>query len=165
MKSSLLLILTIITLNLFGQETKKRCVGLAATIQQSDVGIQLPIWLNDKITLAPYISFAMVSDAGNDIGIGIIPKFYINTNKLSPYVGLKIADIIYNPPSSSSSKSTNDLLLGIAFGGDYFFDPQFAIGVEAQLNYALSDDNSDRFGNPGGATVNTGMAVSASVFF
>jgi len=165
MKSCLLLVLTIVTINLFAQETKKRCVGLSTTFQQSDLGIQVPIWLSNKMTLAPYISFAMVTDAGNDIGIGIIPKFYLNTNKLSPYIGFKFATIIYNPPASANSKSTSDLLIGMAFGGDYFFDPQFAIGVEAQLNYAISDDNSDRFGNPGGGNLNTAMAVSASVFF
>jgi hypothetical protein len=165
MKPLLLFVICFISINLFAQEPIKRTVGLSTSIQQSDLGIQIPIWIKNKATVAPFISFNIISDAGNEITIGIIPKFYLNEKKLMPFVGFKIGDIIYNPPSSSGSKSTNDLLIGGAFGGDYFFDPQFCIGVEAQINYALSDDNSDRFGNPGGSNLNTAMAVTASVFF
>jgi hypothetical protein len=46
-----------------------------------------------------------------------------------------------------------------------FFDPHFSIGVEAQMNVRSSDNDSSRFGNPGGTNFNTGSAVTANIYF
>jgi hypothetical protein len=148
----------------YAQDSYKRTVGLAANIQQSDVGIQIPIWIENKITIAPFVSAKYISAAGTDYTFGVIPKFYINMDKLSPYIGLKFGVLMANP-SDQYQESTADYVGGIAFGGDYFFDPRFSIGVEAQLNISESDENSSRFGNNGGSIINTGMAVTASVYF
>ncbi len=160
-----LLLLTLITFKSYSQENYKRTVGLTTSFTQGDLGIQFPIFITQKVSLAPYISVKSISDAGTDFGVGLIPKFYINNNKLSPYFGLKCALAFYAPPDGSSSESTMDIISGAAFGGDYFFDPRFAIGVEGQLNVAISDENSSRFNNPGGINFNTAMAINVSVFF
>ena len=159
------IIILLVSLSSFSQETYKRTVGLTTSFTQGDLGIQVPIWVTQSISLAPYFSLSTVSDAGTDYVVGLIPKFYINMSKLAPYIGLKFALALYSPPEGSLSESTNDVLGGMAFGGDYFFDPRIAIGVEGQINIAASDDNSSRFSNPGGTNVNTGMAINISVFF
>ena len=41
----------------------------------------------------------------------------------------------------------------------------FSIGVEGQVNAAISDDASSRFGNPGGTNINTATAVLAAFYF
>jgi hypothetical protein len=53
----------------------------------------------------------------------------------------------------------------VAFGAEYFLSDSFSFGVEAQGNLTKSDENSSRFGNPGGVNFNTGAMVSATVYF
>ncbi len=163
--SLLLLVLTLISQQSFSQESYKRIAGLTTSFTQGDLGIQIPIFISQSVSLAPYVSINTVSDAGSDFSVGLIPKFYINTNKLAPYFGVKFALAFYSPPSGTLAKSTTDILGGMAFGGDYFFDPRFAIGVEGQINVAVSDEYSSRFNNPGGTNLNTGMAINVSIFF
>lgn len=50
-------------------------------------------------------------------------------------------------------------------GGDYFLSPQFSLGVEAQFNFTISHENSQRFGNPDGTSFNTATAVNAAFYF
>ncbi|MBK9412230.1 MAG: hypothetical protein IPN61_02210 [Bacteroidetes bacterium] len=161
----LILFLTLISMQSFSQESYKRTAGLTTSFTQGDLGIQVPIFVTQSISLAPYVSIKTISDAGSDFGVGLIPKFYINNSKLSPYFGLKFALAFYSPPAGSLAKSTTDILGGMAFGGDYFFDPRFAIGVEGQINVAVSDEYSSRFNNPGGSNLNTAMAINVSIFF
>jgi hypothetical protein len=163
--SFLLVLLTFYSIQSFSQESYKRTVGLTSSFTQGDLGIQVPIFVSQSVSLAPYVSMKTISDAGSDFGVGLIPKFYINTNKLAPYFGLKFALAFYSPPSGSSARNTTDILGGMAFGGDYFFDPRFAIGVEGQINVAVSDEYSSRFNNPGGSNLNTAMAINVSIFF
>jgi hypothetical protein len=149
----------------FSQEAYKRTVGLTTSFHQGDFGIQIPFWVDQRTTIAPYFSVKSISEAGTDFAVGVIPKMYISMDKLAPYVGIKLGAVFYNPPDGSTSENTTDFFGGFAFGGDYFLDPRFCIGVEAQLNLAVSDENSSRFGNPGGNNFNTGMAINASIFF
>ena len=58
-----------------------------------------------------------------------------------------------------------DIIGGVALGGEYFLSDHFSFGVEAQANVTRSDNQSFRFGNPGGLTLNTATAVLATVYF
>ena len=99
---------------------------------------------------------------GNDIGFGIGYKSYLKSSKVSPYFSPKAGVFINNP---DKGKSLVDLYFGLGIGADYFFDPKFCIGVEAQLNGTKSDKMSARFGNPGGINLNTAAALNAIIYF
>lgn len=51
------------------------------------------------------------------------------------------------------------------YGAEYFFDDQLSLGIEAQLNFSKSADNSGRFGNPGGLNANTATMLFATIYF
>lgn len=146
----------------YSQDETKRTIGLTALVQGQEFGIQIPIWLGSDITIAPSFEVKFVQNQGTDIIVGIVPKFYLNMkNKLTPYIGLKIGAAIDTP----SGTGTTDIIAGVAFGGEYFFDSHFSIGVEAQANYTKSGINSFRFGNPDGSNFNTASVVTANIYF
>ena len=101
------------------------------------------------------------------MGIGIVPKYYFKTEQVAPYAGLRAGAIFYNPADKNEINvtKTTDILVGGAFGADYFFFEKFSIGVELQGNFTISDENSFRFGNPGNVNFNTAAAVLVSVYF
>jgi hypothetical protein len=162
-----LALLCFFSLDSNAQEKAKRSYGLSATIQDNQFGLLIPFWLSDKTTIAPAIDIKYADGVGSDITLGIVPKFYINTEKVVPYVSLKIGVMISSPSSDNklTTKKTTDLLFGVAYGGEYFFDDHFSIGIELEGNFTKSDKNSSRFGNPDGINFNTATLVSANIYF
>jgi hypothetical protein len=162
----LLFILLLSTTYSFSQDQIKRTIGLTALVQGQQFGIQMPLWFASSVSLAPFIEFKYVENQGVDYIVGIVPKFYYNMNKkLVPYLGAKFGFAFYEPDSQLNKSGTTDRIMGIAFGGEYFFDPRFSIGVEGQINYTKSDKYSSRFGNPGGSNINTGSVITANIYF
>ena len=157
-----ILLLLIFTNIVKGQEETPRKIGLSALATTSQLDILVPIWVAEKIVLAPAISTQVVKGAGSDIGIGLVPRFYFKTEKLAPYVGGRVA-ALFNIPKEG--ENTTDILVGLSFGGEYFFNRHFSLGVEAQGNFTFSDKSSSRFGNPGGSNFNTGSAIIANIYF
>lgn len=144
-----------------------RTVGITASIQQSQLGILVPIWVGPKVSISPGLDIAYAQTVGTDLGIGVVPKFYLKAEKLSPYFSMR-AGAIFNIPSSDNEiqdETKVDILAGLGFGAEYFFDEHFSMGVEAQANFTFSDESSDRFGNPDGMNFNTAAAVTASIYF
>ena len=149
--------------SLFGQsKTPSSGIGLAASIQDGQFDIMVPLWLSERVSIAPVVGFVVSQGAGSEVRIGIAPRIYLRKEELSPYVGLRAGALISSP---SNGESTTDMIFGGAFGGEYFFSSSFSLGVEAQVNVAHSDDASTRFGNPGNMNLNTGAAVIASIYF
>lgn len=146
------------------QDSVKRVIGIGANIQSSDYGIVLPIWLSNKIVLAPMIGFTSAEGNGTDYSIGLMPKYYFNTERFAPFIDLKFAAITNKPANDDEDKKT-DLLIGLGVGGEYFLSPNFSFNVEAQANMTSSDEDSNRFGNPGGVNFNLGTAVGATIYF
>ncbi len=150
--------------NLYGQEfSRKGKVGLTATIQASQYGVMIPVFIGEKFALAPAVDFKFVQDQGSELSIGVVPRYYFRQGTFSPYLGLRLGAIMYFP--SDNGTSTTDLIVGPAFGGEYFFNEHFSVGLEAQANISLSDDHSDRFGNPGNMNLNLATMLSASIYF
>jgi hypothetical protein len=50
-----------------------------------------------------------------------------------------------------------DFLLGATRGGEYFLGNHFSLGVEAQLNFLINDNGSDR--------LSTGAALMGTYYF
>jgi hypothetical protein len=59
----------------------------------------------------------------------------------------------------------SDLILGPSFGGEYYFNKNFSVGIELQLNVVLSGEKSMRFSNPDGMNINTATALFATIYF
>jgi hypothetical protein len=146
-----------------GQESSpRRGVGLTASLQESQIDIMMPIWVGDKVSIAPAVGFLWVENAGSELRLGIVSREYFTKEKFAPYFGGRLVALISSPDVGTK---TTDMLLGLSGGGEYFLDDHFSVGVEAQLNATKSSDQSLRFGNPGRWNVNTGSAVFATVYF
>jgi hypothetical protein len=147
----------------FSQETVRTPkMGLSASLQDNQFDFLIPIWIGSKATIAPVFGVNWIQDAGTDLHIGLVPKFYFSRNKVSPFISLRGALLRTIP---SVGEGTTDWLFGLAIGGEYFFDENFSVGIESQLNYTVSDKRSTRFGNPGKNNLNTAAALFASIYF
>jgi hypothetical protein len=139
-----------------------RQLGISASLQNNQIDFLIPIWISSRATIAPAFGLTWIQDAGTDLHIGLVPKIFFNNNKVSPFVGFRVAALIASP---SIGKATTDWLTGLSFGGEYFVDGNFSIGIESQLNYTISDKLSTRFGNPGKNNINTAAAIFATIYF
>ncbi|MBM3404239.1 MAG: hypothetical protein FJY10_05055 [Bacteroidetes bacterium] len=144
----------------------RRIIGISGTIQTTQFGIMAPVFICKRVSVAPAVDFAWAEKQGIDYSIGLVPKIYLQTRKLAPYVSLRGAMAVYIPDRENTlQKRTTDWIAGVAFGTEYFLDPRFSFGVEIQGNLTKSDDRSFRFNNPGNWTFNLGTMVSANIFF
>jgi hypothetical protein len=166
MRNTLTVLLFICLISSAYSQTEKK-IGLSGSIQGDQLGILVPIWLGEKFVLAPAFQINYAETIGTDIGIGVVPRFYIKKEKLAPYIGFKIG-VMMNKPSSDNSiddKTKTDILGGVAFGGEYFIGDNFSLGVEAQGNMTKSGEDSNRYGNPNGFNFNTATMISATIYF
>jgi hypothetical protein len=149
--------------SIFAQESDSQPeYGLTASFQDSQFDIIVPFWTSNTFKISPALGFVSVSDVGQDYNIGIILNKYLSRKKVSTYVGFRSGVLISSPKNGDS---VTDAIFGFSFGGEYFIDNNFSFGIESQLNISLSNKKSNRFGNPDGTNINTGMAVFGSIYF
>lgn len=166
-----LLLLTglfLIHLTLSAQDSESRHpVGIAATVQDGQLGFLVPIWVTEQFSIAPALSINIASSVGSEYGIGIVPRYYLRRERVSPFVGFRAVALLLRPEVGAGVDpiNTTDIVLGGTFGADYFFDQQFAVGIELQGNFTFSDENSLRFNNPGQTNFNTASAIFISIYF
>jgi hypothetical protein len=136
--------------------------GIAAGLSVTSTSINLVRWVSPRLALIPSASLLWVEDGGTDWGLGFGMRFYRHPRQaVYPYttVGLGVLGL-----APESGDATTDYLLGIGYGGEYFPAKMFSLGVEIQLNLTVSDDESYRFGNPGGANINTATMIYATLY-
>jgi len=145
----------------------ERSIGITANIQGEQLGFLIPIWVSSKIVLAPALDIQISQNIASDIGLGLLSKFYFKTTALSPYVGARLGAFIYYPADNNTfnTDDSTDILGGVLFGGEYFFNRQFSAGVELQFNGVKTASNSARFGNPDSWNFNTGSLAFISIYF
>lgn len=144
--------------NCFAQ-AKKGQIGLSIALQDVQQDIVVPIWITDKIVVAPALGLVSIRDARTDLSVAWEVKYYPSKEKLSPYGGSRFALLFAFPDKGDT---VFDYLLGVAVGAEYFFDSRFSIGDEVQLNQTFIDDLSPRsFGD----VLNTGAVVYATFYF
>ncbi len=167
-KVILFIIVFFIFYNAGAAENKSNtALGMMVSFQQAQVDIACPIRTSNSFMIAPVISVSYMEDIGSTFGFGLAPRFYMNdkeckANTLKPFISAKAAFVRSSP---DNGPSTTDFIIGISYGGEYFISSNFSVGLEAQLNFVKSDDNSGLFGNPGGINVNTGGSLFASIYF
>jgi hypothetical protein len=143
-------------------------IGLAASIQTEQFGLLVPIWLNDGLVLVPTARVNFAETIGTDFAVGLSLRDYFREGKVRPYFTPGVAalfSVAADPDDQVEDPNTLDWVFGLAIGGEYFIDPRFSFAVELGLNGYLSDENSNRFGNPDGFGVNTAAAVLVNVYF
>jgi hypothetical protein len=161
----LLLALSLAVQSAFSQDsTSSRTLGISASFQGSQVDLLLPIWVGKNTVLAPSVGVTYAEAVATDLHIGLAPRLYLSQkSKVCPFIGLRIGMLCAIP--ASTGNGIIDWLVGLAAGGEYFFDDHLSFGAEAQLNFAFSDRSSLRFGNPGRTNINTAAALFATVYF
>jgi len=148
-------------------------IGITASIQDSQTGIMVPIWISNSLVITPVFSIASISDVLTDIGIAVGPRLNLHSGDAIPFIGFRIGGLFrkineyseYNEYSEDNKEKTQDLLISSYLGGEYFISDNFSVGVEVQFNYVKSGKYSNRFANPGGTNINTATAVTASFYF
>jgi hypothetical protein len=139
-------------------------VGVSAAFQGDQTDLMLPLRLGERIVLVPSVGFVSVSERLLDVGIGLGIRINAGVNpKAVPYVGMRGAVLILDP--DGDEESITDYVFGFMFGGEYFLDHHFSLGVEAQLNVAKSNESSPRFANPDGTNINTAALAIATFYF
>ncbi len=150
---------------LFSQNTPR--VGLSGTVQSDQFGISVPVWLSENFALAPSIGILYAEKVSTDFAIGLASRFYFSTEGLAPYFALNVGTAIKIPSDDNIMEEDImvDFIFGLGYGAEYFISDHFSLGVEAQLNLTKSDENSNRFGNPGGVNINTATMITATIYF
>jgi len=103
-----------------------------------------------------------VEDFATEFRFGLILKQYKRTSKISPYFGVRAGGILLSP---AKGEDATNKLFGILWGGEYFFDENFSIGIEAQGNFLFSKENSQLFENQTIVSFNTATALIANIYF
>jgi hypothetical protein len=88
---------------------KSRQFGISASVQGGQFDIMVPYWESEKIAFVPAISFVHISDAANDIGLGLGFRVALKDGRSCPYVGARLATLIYDPEQGSTQ---SDLIVG-----------------------------------------------------
>ncbi|MBN2424036.1 MAG: hypothetical protein JXR46_16310 [Calditrichaceae bacterium] len=159
----LLIIFMLYSSNSYSQETySNNKIGISAAIQNDQFEIQLPIRTSSYFLIAPSISFISIGDDAKDFQLGLSNRIYISPKKVSTYAGARIG-VLFNIPKNADS--VIDYTFGISGGAEYYFDKNFSIGIEGQLNVSKSDDKSVRFASPGEFIINTATVILATIYF
>ncbi|MFZ4797559.1 MAG: hypothetical protein ACOYMA_08685 [Bacteroidia bacterium] len=154
-------------LSVIGYAQKKRNVGLSAGIQSNQYGISMPVWVSDKVVLEPYIGLKYINKVGSELSLGFTPKYYFKNEKIAPYIGLGLGLVSYKPADENviNKIATTSFVSGFLFGIDYFLDPKFSIGVQAQGNFLFPNGSSYQMGIENNVIFNTASAVVVSIYF
>jgi len=138
-----------------GEMTRK--FGLTGSVQGGQTTILVPLWLGDRLTVAPGFSLDWEDGGDTDIGLLVMPRLYLDMNRIAPYISGTVG-VMLNMPNGGGD--TTDLMFGLGLGGEYFINPKFSFGVEARLNGMIEDISGTNV-----FSITTGTAVHANVYF
>jgi len=162
MKTFFSILLVIVISTLLTAQPQKGKVGVTAEIQTQQMDFLLPIFVNDWVSLAPAVGVVNISDKYTDLSLGLLMRYHLFTETVTPFIGARFGTLLYIPEEGDM---ISDLILGPSFGGEYYFNENFSVGIELQLNVVLSGEKSMRFSNPDGTNINTATAIFATIYF
>ncbi len=141
----------------YAQEEMTRKFGLTGSVQGAQTTILVPLWLGDRLTVAPGFNLIWVDGGTTNIGLQVTPRIYLDMNRIAPYITGTVG-VRLNMPNAGSD--TTDLMLALGLGGEYFINPKFSFGVEALLNGSITDISGADI-----LSITTGTAVHANIYF
>ncbi|MFQ5651887.1 MAG: hypothetical protein ACE5IY_18270 [bacterium] len=139
------------------ERSVERHLGLTASIQSTQTAILVPIWMGDKLTVAPGIALSYVENTGTTFTLLLVPRFYLQMKRVAPYISANVGVSFIDPTGPAD---LTDFLFGIGFGGEYFINPKFSLGVEAMVNGRVADISGAKT-----MSISTGTGVHANVYF
>lgn len=142
--------------SVYGQNIpEKGTIGLSASFQGDQTNLTMPIWTSDNVVIAPLLGIVHETDSFTTINVGVKPRFYRALgDDFASYFGF--LGLLQNNSPEFGDDVTN-FLVGINGGGEYFLNTHFSMGVEAQLNFLIRDNNDDR--------ISTGAAITGTYYF
>jgi len=163
MRKILIGLILIVSMSLFAQESENSInKGFRVNLQSEQLDLTVPFFLENGLELAPSIGVIHAEKIGTDLGFGLSIRKYMNNTKVSPFLGIRGGMLLYMPDGDDT---IIDYIYGFMGGVEYFFDQHLSVGVEYQVNCAISDEFSLRFGNPDKTNINTASAVSLSIYW
>lgn len=138
-------------------------IGLSTSLQGSQLDFLFPAWLDRNVVIVPSIGLTSVDHTVKDVRLGLAVRYVFRVDKACPYAGVRGGILTMTP--AHAGRSVKDHIVGVMAGGEYFFDRHLSVGVEAQLNGSISDENSLRFNNPNGTNINTATAAMLTFYF
>ncbi len=141
----------------YAQEEMTRKFGLTGSVQGGQTTILVPLWLGDRLTVAPGFNLIWVDGGTTNIGLQVTPRIYLDMNRIAPYITGTVG-VRLNMPNAGGDST--DLLLALGLGGEYFINPKFSFGVEALLNGFITDISGANI-----FAIVTATAVHANVYF
>jgi hypothetical protein len=109
-------------------------------------------WISSHTSLelvGGFESIDMKDNSGTSYNIGLGGFYHLGNNKIIPFIGSRFLFT----GLSADKISYSDLLVGIAFGAEYFFSDQISLGGEFQLNYIETDEEFSPSGNAPDASI------------
>jgi|GEM_PF-1788383 len=108
---------------LFSQtENAPGSIGISASVQGDQFSFLVPIWLDEHFSLAPAVEIRSATAIGTEYGIGIVPRYYFDREKVAPFIGARAGAILYQPAKVNgiNPTSTTDILVGALLGQTIF---------------------------------------------
>lgn len=161
MKNFLLVLFVILSLNVLNAQSSKSW-GVSAAVQETTLDLMFPIWTGSSNVIAPSLGLISIGGSSSDLRLGLTDRFFLKQGSIMPFIGARGGVLLAIPKEGDS---VVDYVFGLLGGGEYFFSENFSAGVEAQLNFSFSNEDSGRFGNPGETNINTASVIYISVYF
>lgn len=136
-----------------GSKSSPRKYGIAASLQGGQTQIIIPIWIGNKMVVAPNIALAMVSSVSTTISPGVTFRFYMKKiQRITPYVGFGGGASIFSPSGGGASSTT--LLINGLWGAEFFMHSKFSFGVEAGIGVTKPKGSGTKISTGTGVLVN-----------
>jgi len=159
-----IVLIALLPILMFAQSEKESpSMGLTAAVQQSTFDIQVPIWVSSGTIIAPTFGTRYKQDIGSELDFGLGARFFMNAAAARPFIGARAG--IFHTSYTSTDHSTMDYIFGTGYGVEYFFNPNFSLGIEGQLNFVFLDLDSPSFIERETFNINTAAVLFASIYF
>ncbi|MBI2428835.1 MAG: hypothetical protein HYV29_08580 [Ignavibacteriales bacterium] len=115
--------------------------------------ILVSYWISDRIAIEPTVGIlAYTNETYWRLGLAMVSHF--NQERLSPFFLIRWKAFLL----SDNGRNSEDHIIGIAVGGEYFVAEKFSISGEAQLNYSIPDKERSLFVRRNTTTTGVGIA-------
>ena len=89
----------------YAQEEMTRRFGLTGSLQGGQTTILVPLWLGDRLTVAPGFSLLWVDGGTTNIGLMVTPRLYFDMNRIAPYISGTVGVMLNMPNGGGDTTS------------------------------------------------------------
>jgi hypothetical protein len=126
--------------------------------------------------LSPRLGVIYQTKSLKEITLGLSAKYYPVKKTVSPFIAFNLGALYYERagqyvsmageiiPLQNSVSGFTDFTFGPGFGGEYFINENFSVGIEGQLNFTAATQKSFQY-SPGTLNFSTAALIYATVYF